>query len=1338
MVGQQNNSYFFNGGDFVDCTVDMSEGAEELLQPAEGVTLEAWVNHSFSGTIENFTGVAHYLTLNGATNESGFALMYYEGAWRFVVSVTGDIDIFGSGLQVWPGAVLDADEWQHIAGTYDNATGEAKIFLNGSLQETHITGGGDIDWEDINTQLFIGRGTTNADEVIYMEGAIDEVRVWSTPRTQAEIQANMYQVIEAVDNLEAYWNFNDNQSTTVSDQTGNGYNGSLDESGSGDWHDDVFTQVSGDCEDYVITELPYFHSDTTTGQGDDWYNNWGAGQSDDIAYKITLDEPRRLYISTCDSLTDFDTMLAVKSFCNEKNSLMEIDDWDGENDCVETIGSLASCWEDTLFNEGTYYIIVEGYESAAGSYGLSIGAVPEIIGSTISSDDSYIEIFFNDPIYTNGEATDAVNENDFNFVSDVSEGTASDIELENLTTTSGNPLQGGEDTIRFNINVIGVSAGVETVTITPASSSSIFNSSGIGVSGSSTVTQQLNDYSPPVINFNPADGDTISPSDDLVIDFGETITLSDGTPADNNNIDQYISLQYTDSGDEIGYEATLSDEDSRITVNPSGPLNELEWIRLTVSTNSFADNFGNLVTGDVAIFLVRDFSAPELHSASLSSDNTTVSVVFSEGVYTNPSGNGGLNIGDFDITFSSNGGSATDITLSSITNNSGTVPSGGETELKLVLDVSGTPSGEETILIRPENNSSIYDVFGNALSGAENTGQLKIFDKLAPTSTISPENGSMNVLESTNITITYTEPLRFADGSEVTNSFIDTLITLRNNNENGVNISFDAIISGDKDVITINPNADLNSWQLVYAAVATGLSDTAGNAVSGASTTFRSRDAEPPTLVGAILSNQNEYVDLYISESLFGNNDGSGEISTEDLTLTFSQNSGNASFISIASLSNTTNNQLSGGEDTIRVHLNIDGAASGVETVEIGAMSNSVFDVGGNALPTTETTGSLQLFDALVPSVDTVSVENRSKIDYNKSHNITLTFSEGITSMNFSVRARNYPSLSFTSDTTETELTITLFPPLRALDTIDIDIVEIIDNAGLTTVDLFYEFYTPAMGDYDWNDTIDVLDLNAFVNGWRNKDYEYELGPVRGNIPHFLPEFDSEFGLDDGMVFTQMWGWAQENFGWGEVYRPPLGNQPDWSQKIIPLPPSVMSGQIMIQYDPSTSTVDLIPPAFGSNGISLIHHNEIQGKFLVEFGRFEAEEIVRNIQLSTDIDDPGRMTLAHIYYDENENVYSSGTKQLEMNIPSRFKLYANYPNPFNPETTIRYAVSEAGLVTITVFDINGREIETLVQENHEPGFYTVNWVANNAASGVYFCRLTSGNKILNSKLLLVK
>jgi hypothetical protein len=89
-------------------------------------------------------------------------------------------------------------------------------------------------------------------------------------------------------------------------------------------------------------------------------------------------------------------------------------------------------------------------------------------------------------------------------------------------------------------------------------------------------------------------------------------------------------------------------------------------------------------------------------------------------------------------------------------------------------------------------------------------------------------------------------------------------------------------------------------------------------------------------------------------------------------------------------------------------------------------------------------------------------------------------------------------------------------------------------------------------------------------------------------------------------------------------------------------------------------------------------------------------------------------------------------------IPEGFNLYQNYPNPFNPATTIKYDIVKTQEVKLTVYDILGREIATLVNTQQQPGSYEVSWDASNFASGIYFYTLTSGNFVATKKLILLK
>ena len=93
--------------------------------------------------------------------------------------------------------------------------------------------------------------------------------------------------------------------------------------------------------------------------------------------------------------------------------------------------------------------------------------------------------------------------------------------------------------------------------------------------------------------------------------------------------------------------------------------------------------------------------------------------------------------------------------------------------------------------------------------------------------------------------------------------------------------------------------------------------------------------------------------------------------------------------------------------------------------------------------------------------------------------------------------------------------------------------------------------------------------------------------------------------------------------------------------------------------------------------------------------------------------------------------------------PGDFRLYANYPNPFNPTTTISYDLPSAGHVRLEVFNLLGRKVTTLVDEYQTAGFRKVDWNGQNEAgetvsSGVYFYRLTTGNYVQTKKMILLK
>lgn len=89
-------------------------------------------------------------------------------------------------------------------------------------------------------------------------------------------------------------------------------------------------------------------------------------------------------------------------------------------------------------------------------------------------------------------------------------------------------------------------------------------------------------------------------------------------------------------------------------------------------------------------------------------------------------------------------------------------------------------------------------------------------------------------------------------------------------------------------------------------------------------------------------------------------------------------------------------------------------------------------------------------------------------------------------------------------------------------------------------------------------------------------------------------------------------------------------------------------------------------------------------------------------------------------------------------VPGELTLFPNYPNPFNPTTTIRYTVPAAGSVTLRVYSILGQEVRVLVSGYHQPGSYRVQFDARGLASGVYIAALEGAGKRVVGRMMVLK
>lgn len=111
--------------------------------------------------------------------------------------------------------------------------------------------------------------------------------------------------------------------------------------------------------------------------------------------------------------------------------------------------------------------------------------------------------------------------------------------------------------------------------------------------------------------------------------------------------------------------------------------------------------------------------------------------------------------------------------------------------------------------------------------------------------------------------------------------------------------------------------------------------------------------------------------------------------------------------------------------------------------------------------------------------------------------------------------------------------------------------------------------------------------------------------------------------------------------------------------------------------------------------------------------------------------------LKQIDFNGNYKYYDL-TTDVSIGVPVKFVLEQNYPNPFNPSTTINFEIPNANFVSLKIYDTNGREISSLVNELKNAGYYSVKFNAANLSSGIYFYKIQAGDFSAVKKLMLVK
>jgi len=285
--------------------------------------------------------------------------------------------------------------------------------------------------------------------------------------------------------------------------------------------------------------------------------------------------------------------------------------------------------------------------------------------------------------------------------------------------------------------------------------------------------------------------------------------------------------------------------------------------------------------------------------------------------------------------------------------------------------------------------------------------------------------------------------------------------------------------------------------------------------------------------------------------------------------------------------------------------------------------------------------------------------------------------------------------------------------------------------------------YVNYSGDFDGNDQVDFNDLALFANGWYSKDYKYELGPVTGDIPHFITMTDSLFNIEDAMTFGRMWNWFV-GIGKHVITMPQLslGGGFTTEQKgndLIIHSRASAGKRIVLQYDQEIITINKKQQSLSKpTDLTLEFYADCIDSNRSEYVHYSFNEEISNVPVVFNIKskqrDPINIIIGVESIDETgELILSDVISTLFQPIPDKFEVFPNYPNPFNSQTVIEYAIPIQSDVLINIYDLLGRKVKTLTNNRHEAKYYTLIWDGKDeqgrlAASGLYFLRIVAGTE----------
>ena len=242
------------------------------------------------------------------------------------------------------------------------------------------------------------------------------------------------------------------------------------------------------------------------------------------------------------------------------------------------------------------------------------------------------------------------------------------------------------------------------------------------------------------------------------------------------------------------------------------------------------------------------------------------------------------------------------------------------------------------------------------------------------------------------------------------------------------------------------------------------------------------------------------------------------------------------------------------------------------------------------------------------------------------------------------------------------------------------------------------------------------FDINLKSEGDNKEEFRYALGQ------YFL-EVDPEFSNSGELTLTIVKSELPDNMKPASVsvseniIRLSM-NQINTDMKSLPVVPGSKPGLLVARMKLETSADKFSKDRF------VLKWTGAESKFKTKIVAFSDDKLVE-------------VTNTENHYTELDN-NGNGTVENNSGLPKEFSLSQNYPNPFNPSTVIHYSLVENGFTNLKIFDITGKEVANLVNENQNAGRFDVTFNGSNFASGVYFYRIQSGSYSAVKRMFLIK